>query len=119
MIIVKYERRRNCYDNSHEVKYFTTLRDFKEWFFDDIRDYEKDMYIPDPECTFHLHDEGPSCLNFRLNGYRHEVNQIEKDGKIIYSDGRYTNHIKYWNEETKQMCRDMLARQKKPQFNFG
>ncbi len=120
MITIKYEEYHNDYYRSNKSKSFYNLSEFKNWFFGCCKGkYEDRISIPNPDSN--IWSDGPSCLEVNCvweEGFTYWVHEISKDGGIIYSDGNYTNRQKHWNEETKQMCRDMLERKKKPIFNF-
>lgn len=125
MIIAKYEEYTNDYFRKHKTKHFPDLTDFENWFFDLCDgDYKKKISIPKPPDIdkHNIWKDGPSCLDVNCMWTQNKhywIHQLERDGKIIFSDGKHTNNIKYWNDETKQMCRNMIERRNNPHFDFG
>ena len=127
MIKVKYERYAHDYNRHMEERTFSGLDDFADWLFGKVEGkYEDNMFFVDPDNGWLTHYNGKlhldsSCISLHRDstGYATWVIQIEEDGKIIYSIGRFTNGISYWNEEVKQWLRDCRSRQKNPTFNFG
>ena len=127
MITVKYTRYRNDYDRKAETKSMYSLEDLADWLFGKCKgSYEYGMYFTNPDDNrLHFYDGklklDNSCIsvNYDDTGYCTWIEQIEENGKIIYSTGKYTNGICHWNETIKQWLRDCRARQKNPQFNFG
>ena len=121
MVQVYYDEYTNDYCKRDKDRRFYDLSDFKDWFFGLCKgDYERYISIPNPDSN--VWKEGPSCMEVNCmwtDDKIYRIHMIKKDGAIIYSDGRHTNRIKHWNEIVKNMCRDMLARKKNPQFNFG
>lgn len=122
MIRVFYDEYTNDFWKPQQEKALCTLAEFKDWFFGLCKGkYEDKISIPMPDRT-DIWKDGPSaiecnCMWEESKTYR--VHMIMRDGAIIFSDGRHTNGQKHWNEETKQMCRDMIQRRKAPTFNFA
>ena len=123
MITVDYELYTNDYSRSYRKETFYDLNEFVDWVFQNCDGkYEKDISVPSPECKWLKEEEMPYSIDVNRMWTRNNhlwIHQIRKDSTIIFSDGTHTNHIRHWNEETKQMCRDMLNRIKNPVFNFG
>lgn len=127
MILVKYERYNCDYRRHMEEKYFDDLKQLADWLFDKCEgNYKEKMFFVDPDNDWLTHDNGTlkldsSCISLRYDttGYETWIHQIIKDGKIIYSTGKFTSGISHWNEEIKQWLRDCRERQRNPQFNFG
>lgn len=123
MIKVKYNKYYNDYRRFDEIKTFCSLDDFANWLFDMVQgDYKYKIWFVDPyddhmrDGKLHLDN---SCIKSRDGDWQYWIEQIEKDGAIIYSTGKYTNGICHWNDEIKQWlvkCRD---RMNNPRFNFG
>ena len=124
MITVDYEIYINDYTRSYKKETFYNLGAFVDWVFQNCDDdYKSHIFVPDPE------DKRAEVMNrlpyriqvsrCRTRGNSLWVHQIRRDNTIIFSDGKHTNNITHWNEEVKQMCRDMLTRIKNPVFNFG
>ena len=126
MIKVKYEKYRNDYDRMIEEKWFHNLQEVQDWLFDICEGkYAKGMFFIDPESTIPYFkgklNLDSSCISVNGRSYDTWVLQINKDGKIIYSTGRFTNGISYWNDEVKQWIMACRERQLNPNptFNFG
>ena len=123
MIKVYYEEYTNDYCRRDKTETFYGYDAFKDWFFNKCRGSYKDkISIPNPDSTIFKKDELPYSMEVNCMWEENKcywIHKIEKDGKIVFSDGRHTNRIKYWNDDVRQMCREMLAREKNPQFDFG
>ena len=126
MIKIKYERYHNDYNRKIEEKTFYDLKKVTDWLFDNVSgNYKDKMFFIDPDSRLPYFggklNLDSSCISTRydVSGYETWVLLIEKDGAIIYSTGRFTNGISYWNEEVKQWLRDCRERQLHPVFNFG
>lgn len=125
MIKVKYEKYRNDYDRMIEEKWFHNLQEVQDWLFDICEgEYAKGMFFINPASTIPYFkgklNLDSSCISVNGRSYDTWVLQINKDGKIIYSTGRFTNGISYWNDEVKQWIMACRERQlKNPTFNFG
>lgn len=127
MITVKYERYSDDYHRHIESKTFSGLGALADWLFEKAEGrYEDKMFFVNPDNEWLTHEKSKlrldsSCISLRYDssGYETWILQINKDGKIIYSTGRFTNGISHWNEEVKQWLRDCRDRQKNPTFNFG
>lgn len=121
MIQVFYDEYTNDFWKPQKERAFHTLADFKDWFFDLCKGkYEDKISVPNPDRT-DIWKDGPSAMEVNCvweDNKTYRVHMLERDGAIIFSDGRHTNGQKHWNEETKQMCRDMIQRRKTPTFNF-
>ena len=122
MYKVKYEKYRYGYGGTQEVKVFSSLEEIADWLFGMVKGkYEGSMFFvnPDDKNDKELHLDS-SCISSRDDErYRYWVEQIEKDGLIMYSCGTFTNGVCYWNEEVKQWLRECIQRKENPQFNFG
>ena len=123
MIVVDYELYTNDFCRSVKRETFRSLNDFENWIFENCDgDYKEKISIPDPDSKIFKPDELPYSIDVNRMWTRNNhvwVHQIKKDGLIIFSDGKHTSGIKHWNDEVKQLCRDMLVRKKNPQFAFG
>lgn len=129
MITVRYERYWNDYRKYDERQTFYSLEGVADWFFGMCRGSYKDgMYFTNPDKTYPYHKRDCDKLDSSSisihsiatsDGYSYHIDQIEIDGVIVYSDGKFTNGIRHWNETIKQWLRDCRARQSNPQFNFG
>lgn len=123
MITVKYEKYYNDYRNTQETKNFSSLEEVADWLFGMVQgEYKRSMRFINPDDDHMV--EGKLCLNrsyieSRDGTYVYWVEQIEKDGMIIYSCGTFTNRICHWNEEVKQWLRECRTRRNNPQFIFG
>lgn len=123
MIRIKYEKYYNDYNRSFATKSFNTLNELADWMFDMVYGkYDFKIYFTDPNDP-HISNEklrlDSSCIYTSDNKYRYWIHQIEKDGKIIYSCGTFTNGICHWNDEIKDWLRTCRDRMNNPQFNFG
>lgn len=124
MIKVKYKKYYNDFKNSMETKIFYSLDDLADWLFGMVNgkyDSFKIYFVnPDTVHTYNgkLHLDN-SCISSSDDHWHYWVEQIERDGKIIYSTGKFTNGISYWNEDIKQWLRECRNRINNPQFNFG
>lgn len=123
MIRVKYEKYYNDYRNSYETKGFGSLEELADWLFGMVKgEYKRSMWFTDPNND-HMFDgklrlDG-SCIKSNDGEWVYWIEQIEKDGVIIYSTGKFTNGICHWNDEIKQWIADCRERMNKPTFNFG
>lgn len=123
MIRVRYEKYYNDYRNSQEVQSFYSLEELADWLFGMVKgDYKRSTWFTDPDED-HLRDGklhlDNSCITSRDGQYTYWIEQIEKDGVIIYSCGTYTNKVCHWNDEIKQWLRQCRERRSNPHFNFG
>ena len=124
MITVRYEKYYNDYRNSQEVKQFSSLEEVADWLFGMVKgEYKRSIFFVNPDSD-HIMYEGKlhldsSCIKSHDGTYTYWVEQIEKDGAIIYSCGTFTNRICHWNDEVKQWIRECRTRMNNPQFNFG
>lgn len=119
MIKIFYEEYTNDYTKRFKDRTFYNLKEFENWFFSLCKDDYKHLSIPEPGK--HWTKDGPGsmeCNCIWTENKIYKVHIIEKDGGIIFSDGRLTNGQRHWNEEAQQLCRDMLERKKNPKFNF-
>ena len=125
MVIVKYQRYHNDYTRYFEEKTFVDLQEVADWLFGKCRgSYRDSIYFTNPD-TDHYYDGklrlDNSCISVEDDGSGYDtwIEQIEENGKIIYSTGKYTNGICHWNEKIKQWLRDCRVRRENPQFDFG
>lgn len=122
MIIVKYEEYVNDYNRRHKTENFFSLGSFVDWVFNTCRGkYDEDISCPDPDTKIFSANEMPYSIdinNMWSEGKHYWIHQISNEVGIIFSDGTYTSRQKHWNDTTKQMCRDIIARKQKPVFNF-
>ena len=120
MIKVSYEEYINDYNRTYKTQAFYNLSEFVDWFFGKCKGkYNKDISVPDPDSD--IWRDGPSCMEVRAmwtEGRTYWIHMIQRDGGIIYTDGIMTNHQTHWNDETKELCRQMRKRRDKPMFNF-
>lgn len=123
MIKVKYRRYYNDYREFDEVKSFSSLEDLADWLFGMVKgEYKEYMYFVNPNDDNLRNGKlylDSSCIKSNDGKYIYWIDQIEKDGFIIYSDGRFTNGICHWNDEVKQWLLDCRNRRNNPIFNFG
>ena len=121
MVTVYYEEYTNDYLRRDKQKTFMSLSGFEDWFFGLCkRSYKDYISIPDPDTTIFRPDEMPYSLDVNAmwtDNCHYWVHMIRNNG-IVFSDGRYTDGQKHWNDTTKDMCRRMLARRNNPQFDF-
>ncbi len=122
MYTVKYEKYYNDYRKSQEVKTFRSLEEVADWLFGMVRgEYSKSvLFFVDLDNTWsRIERLDPSCIQSGDGEWMYSVEQIEKDGVIIYSCGTFTNGIRHCNEEVKQWLKECRKRKEHPQFNFG
>lgn len=124
MIKVRYEKYYNDYNKTQEVKTFSSLNEMSDWFFGLVQgEYKDHMYFVNPDNGNHNRNGklnlNKSSLQARDGKYHYWIEQVEKNGAIIYSCGTFTNGICHWNEEMKQWLRDCRERVERPKFNFA
>lgn len=123
MIKVKYHKYYNDYRNSYETKTFSSLDELADWMFGMVKGkYEYKIWFADPDSNYMFENKlrlDGSCIKSNDGVYTYWIEQIEKDDKIIYSTGRFTNGICHWNDEIKGWLRVCRERMNNPQFNFG
>lgn len=123
MIKVKYEKYYNDYRNSYETKTFNSLDELADWMFGMVKGkYEYKIWFTDPDSNHIFENKlrlDGSCIKSNDGVYTYWIEQIEKDDKIIYSTGKFTNEICHWNDEIKCWLRVCRERMDNPQFNFG
>jgi len=121
MITVYYEEYVNDYNRRKKTRDFLTLGGFEDWFFGLCKgDYKRDISVPNPESKIFKPAELPYSLDvnaMRTDGCHYWIHMIRNKG-IVFSDGKYTNRQKHWNDDTKDMCRRMLERRSNPKFDF-
>lgn len=122
-ITVKYEKYYNDNRHLYDVKVFDSLEALADWMFSLVKgEYKKSMWFTDPEGRHEvngkLHLDG-SCIKSCDGEWTYWIEQIEKNGAIIYSTGKFTNGICYWNDEIKQWLKACKAKMNNPQFVFG
>ena len=123
MIKVKYHKYYNDYRNSYETKTFSSLDELADWLFGMVKGkYEYKIWFTNPNednmFDGKLRLDG-SCIKSNDGEWSYYIEQIEKDDKIIYSTGKFTNGICHWNDEIKCWLRVCRERMNNPQFNFG
>lgn len=123
MLKVKYEKYFNDCKKSYETKDFDNLEKLADWLFEMVKGkYENSMYFTNPDNDHvmdgKLHLDG-SCIKSNDGYWTYWIEQIEKDGVIIYSTGKFTNGICHWNDEIKQWLKTCRNRMKNPTFKFG
>lgn len=124
MITIKYRKYRNEYIQSDETASFRTLKELQDWIFDkpkgDYNEFNIHFTDPDKSPLDDLHSNGSIHSRDKTTCTSYWVNTIYLDGGIIYSDGRNTGGIKYWNDMSKQFLRDCIARKNNPAsaYNF-
>jgi hypothetical protein len=125
MYTVKYQKYFNDYKNSQEEKKFYSLQEVADWLFGMAagEKYEKVMFFIDPDRERKMEGRwlDSSCIHVcnHSDRYIYYVEQIEKNGVIIYSCGTFTNMECHWNEEIKSWLRECRERMLHPTFNFG
>ena len=123
MIKVKYEKYYNDYKKSYETKNFNSLNNLADWLFGMVKgEYKRSMWFVDPDNKHLFNGElrlDGSCIHSNDGEWIYWIEQIEKDGVIIYSTGKFTNGICHWNDEIKEWLRCCRERLSNPQFNFG
>lgn len=119
MLYVRYEEYTNDFTRRYCDKSFASFDAFADWLFglcDGL--YEERISIPDPtRCRTGPYRIEVNC--YRAQNKCYWVHQIERDGKIIFSDGKFTSGQKHWNEEVQKLCANMIRRRNQPVFNFG
>lgn len=123
MIKVRYEKYYNDYRKKQEVKTFDDLQEVADWLFGLVKgDYRSSMWFVNPD-TDHTRDGklwlDSSCIKSSDGEWMYWIEQIEKDGAIIYSCGTFTNKVCYWNDEIKHWLRECRKRRENPVINFG
>lgn len=123
MIKVKYEKYYNDYRKSYETKNFNSLNELADWLFGMVKGrYDYNIWFTNPNEN-HMYDGklrlSSGCIKSNDGTCTYWVEQIVKDGKIIYSTGTFTNRICHWNDEIKQWLLDCRERMNNPTFNFG
>lgn len=117
-----YEEYTNDFIRSYKEKTVYSLKEFENWFFGLCKGRYKDkISVPDPDGQFCM-KEGPYRMdvNCMWEENRHYwVHRIDSNGKIIFSDGKLTDGMKHWNEDAKQLCREIISRRDHPKFDFG
>lgn len=123
MYKVKYEKYYNDYRKSYETKTFRTMEEFADWLFGMVKgEYKRSMWFTNPDDEHLLNGKlklDGSCIHSNDGEWIYWIEQIEKDGTIIYSTGKFTNNVCHWNDEVKQWLRDCRQRMNNPTFNFG
>lgn len=123
MIKVKYHKYYNDYNNSYETKTFSSLDELADWLFGMVKGkYEYKIWFVDPDAKYMFENKlrlDSSCIKSNDGEWSYWIEQIEKDDKIIYSTGKFTNGICHWNDEIKDWLRTCRERMNNPQFNFG
>ena len=118
MIKVTYQEYTNDFCKQTKEKLFYNLGEFADWFFKLCdRDYEKYISIPLPTQKVAPYRMEVNCMWTKNKCFW--VHMIEREGTIIFSDGKFTSGQKHWNDEMKELCTQMEQRRKKPVFNFG
>lgn len=120
MISIDYELYTNDICRRNLTETFYSLKEFQDWIFNNCDGkYEDKISIPMPDNP--IWKDGPSDISVNRMWTRNNklcVHMIKRDGKIMFSDGTHTNSLKYWNDDAKQLCRDMLFRRSNPVFDF-
>lgn len=123
MIKVRYEKYYNDYITKYETITLFSLNDLANWMFAKTTgEYKRHMYFADPNQNHEFCGKlklDSSSIHTSDDCYIYWIHQIEKDGAIIYSTGKFTNGICHWNEEVKQWLLDCRKRMNNPKFNFG
>lgn len=124
-MLVRYEEYTNDYIRSNKTIMFDSISQFKDWIFNLCDgNYKKNIFIPIPERT-DIWRDGPSRIEVNCMWTQNKcywVHQIESgtwERKIYFSDGKFTDGTRHWNEDMKQLCRDLIERRDHPKFNFG
>lgn len=123
MVRVRYKKYYHDWRQSQEQKCFDDLSEVADWMFGMVKgEYKRAMFFTNPdddhmrEGKLHLDS---SCIQTSDGKWVYFIEQIEKDGRIIYSCGTFTNKVCHWNEEVKQWIKACRARMENPVFNFG
>ena len=122
MYTVRYQKYYNDYRKTQEVAKFSSMKEIADWLFGMVRgEYRKSSLDFVDLDRYRIEDfsVGCSCIKSGDGDWTYYIEQIEKDGAIIYSNGISTNGILYCNEEVKQWLKDCRERKANPQFNFG
>lgn len=124
MYKVKFEKYYNDYRNSQEVETYGSLEAIADWLFGMVKgDYKKSsLFFTNPDREHVWNGKlslDSSCIKSYDGHYSYHVEQIEKDGVIIYSCGTFTNGICHWDEEVKEWLRRCRRRIENPVFNFS
>ena len=115
MITIEYELYFNDFTRkSNLFKSFPSLEHLESWIFDHVKTKSDFDY----HCFFPTHEEPSRIEAGTDNRYEIWIHQISNDCGIIFSDGKYTNSLKHWNDEAKAWCKHCEERRKKPTFNF-
>lgn len=123
MIRVTYQKYFNDYRKNYETANFASLNGLADWMFEKVvGKYKGQIYFTDPDQNHVFEGKlklSGSSIHTSDPEWHYYIHQIQKDGAIIYSDGRFTNGICHWNDEIKQWLRDCRERKDNPKFNFG
>lgn len=119
---VYYEEYVNDYNRRDKVEYFSSLNKFADILFENATNYTW-LYFTNAERNkaenngrFEFDSSCISSTGRKFNIYTHK---IEKDGKIIYSDGKFTNGISHASNEVCEWLKECNARKRNPQFDFA
>lgn len=113
--VVTYVMYHNDRDQKKERKAFGSLEAIKRWLFDYKGERERDFFSYSP----YFDEPGDIQSENEYEHYDIWVKMIERDGKIIFSSGRFTGGRKHWTKEVKQWCKDMQSEHNTPSWEFA
>lgn len=117
MILIKYENYfYDCY-RKHYEKIFSSLSELKKWVFDSQIskkwDNRRAFIFPNdnyPTMTIEVNRD-KACGDIWIH-------EIFKDGRIVFSDGKYTSGQKHISKELLAWCKECEEYRCKPKFDF-
>ena len=125
MIKAYIEEYYNDYFKKQHVMEFPNLSNLADWIFGQMRtDYSGDslaMGIPTPEKAERIKADAPWRIEFKpeRGGPSFWIHQMKENGRIIFTDGTYTNGQRHWSQAAKEWCIDIEKRRKNPTFDFA
>lgn len=123
MYKIKYEEYYFDSRRYNRTESFYSLDQFEDWIFSQMqRKYDGNMFFPTPESLERIHADGPGRIEFRPrpDGPNIWIHLVQgSDGRIIFSDGTFTDNKQFWNREMKEFLRSCDKRKKNPVFRFA
>lgn len=123
MYKIKYEEYYNDFRRHTRTESFYSLEQLGDWIFNQMaQEYDENMYFPTPEILERIHADGPGRIEFRPrpDGPDIWIHLVQgSDGRIIFSDGTFTDNKQFWNREMKEFLRSCDKRKKNPVFRFA